>query len=187
MKDSQIIEKLNQSLLSAKSALDAVTKWTQLLAEKNDIELDTIKKKAQNLTGFDIEGDSDEKIVEGIFDGQNMIGPDKTQYPVPANYASKSKLVEGDTLKLTIQPNGSFVFKQIELIPRKMTTGKLILEGNQYKVLCTDKTYSVLYASVTFFKGSVGDNVTIIIPEDEKASWGAIENIIPSLTPTEAK
>ena len=42
------------------------------------------------------------KVIEGMFDGQNMIGPDNKQYPVPANYASKSKLVEGDVLKLTI-------------------------------------------------------------------------------------
>ena len=40
------------------------------------------------------------KIIEGIFDGQIMIGPDGKNYPVPANYASKSKLVEGDIMKL---------------------------------------------------------------------------------------
>ena len=36
------------------------------------------------------------KVIEGVFDGQKMIGPDGKEYPVPANYASKSKLVEGD-------------------------------------------------------------------------------------------
>jgi len=30
------------------------------------------------------------KIVEGVFDGQNMLGSDGKNYPVPANYASKS-------------------------------------------------------------------------------------------------
>ena len=49
------------------------------------------------------------KIVEGIFDGQKMAGPDGKEYPVPANYASKSKLVEGDILKLTIADDGSFI------------------------------------------------------------------------------
>ena len=52
-------------------------------------------------------------IVEGVFNGQIMIGPDGKQYSVPANYASKSKLVEGDILKLTIDKDGSFIFKQI--------------------------------------------------------------------------
>src|SRR3989339_2130992 len=48
------------------------------------------------------EDDSEDKIIEGVFDGQNMIGPKTKVFPVPANYASKSKLVEGDILKLTI-------------------------------------------------------------------------------------
>ena len=43
------------------------------------------------------------KVIEGIFDGQIMIGPDGKNYPVPANYASKSKLVEGDIMKLTFR------------------------------------------------------------------------------------
>jgi hypothetical protein len=42
------------------------------------------------------------KVIEGVFDGQNMMGSDSKTYPVPANYASKSKLVQGDILKLTI-------------------------------------------------------------------------------------
>ena len=51
------------------------------------------------------------KVVEGIFDGQKMAGPDGKEYPIPANYASKSKLVEGDILKLTIADDGSFIYK----------------------------------------------------------------------------
>ena len=51
------------------------------------------------------------KIVEGIFDGQVMVDADGKNYPVPANYASKSKLVEGDKLKLTIADDGGFIYK----------------------------------------------------------------------------
>ena len=32
------------------------------------------------------------KVIEGVFDGQSMVGSDGKTYPVPANYASKSKL-----------------------------------------------------------------------------------------------
>ena len=60
-----------------------------------------------------IVSDPDGKIIEGVFDGQIMIGPDGKNYPVPANYASKSKLVEGDLMKLTITPDGKFLYKQI--------------------------------------------------------------------------
>ena len=71
-----------------------------------------------------IEGDlSDATVIEGTFDGQIMIGTDGKQYPVPANYASKSKLVEGDMLKLTITDNGTFLYKQIGPIERRHALG----------------------------------------------------------------
>ncbi len=52
-----------------------------------------------------------------------MIGADGKQYPVPANYASKSKIVEGDMLKLTITPEGSFIYKQIGPVERRRLIG----------------------------------------------------------------
>ena len=65
------------------------------------------------------------KIIEGVFDGQIMIGPDGKNYPVPANYASKSKLVEGDILKLTIGESGKFLYKQIGPVERRTVIGTL--------------------------------------------------------------
>ena len=65
------------------------------------------------------------RVIEGVFDGENMIGPDGKQYSVPANYASKSKLVEGDILKLTITGSGTFVYKQIGPIERARIVGEL--------------------------------------------------------------
>ena len=47
-----------------------------------------------------------------------MLSPDGKNYPIPANYASKSKLVEGDLMKLTIAEDGSFIYKQIGPVPR---------------------------------------------------------------------
>ena len=69
------------------------------------------------------------KVIEGVFDGQNMVGSDGKTYPVPANYASKSKLVQGDILKLTIAEDGAFLYKQIGPIPRKQVVGLLKLEN----------------------------------------------------------
>jgi len=179
MKDTDILVKLNQSIVAAKSSLDAVEKWTKTLAEKNGVESDVIFEKAKTIdvTNFSTE---EEQVVEGVFDGENMVDGEGSQYPVPTNYASKSKLVEGDGLKLTIKPNGAFIFKQIELVGRKLTTGHLIMDEGQYKVLCDDKTYNVLYASVTFFRANVGDKVTVIIPESGSPRWSAIENVIPA-------
>ena len=119
------------------------------------------------------------KVIEGVFDGQNMIGPDKKQYPVPANYASKSKLIEGDVLKLTISEDGSFIYKQIGPMERKKMLGMLLVdEKGDFKVLAEGKAYKVLLASLTYFKAEAGDEVTIVVPEGKTAEWAAVENVI---------
>lgn len=116
------------------------------------------------------------KVIEGVFDGQNMVGSDGKTYPVPANYASKSKLVQGDILKLTIADDGAFMYKQIGPVPRKQVVGTLMLEGGHYFVEVKGKQYRVLLASVTYFKAKPGDQVSVNIPEDDStAEWAALE------------
>ena len=116
------------------------------------------------------------KIIEGVFDGQIMIGPDGKNYPVPANYASKSKLVEGDILKLTIGDTGKFLYKQIGPVERKTVIGTLTSHDDQYFVEVNGREFKILYASVTYFRLKVGDQVTVIIPADnEDATWAAVE------------
>lgn len=121
------------------------------------------------------------KVIEGVFNGQNMIGPDKREYPVPTNYASKSKLISGDIMKLTINPEGHFLYKQIGPVERKRITGPLIYEDSQYKVLAEGKTYKVLHSSVSYYQATPGDKVVLLIPEIGESEWGAIDNIIPKL------
>jgi hypothetical protein len=116
------------------------------------------------------------KVVEGVFDGQNMVGSDGKTYPVPANYASKSKLVQGDILKLTIAEDGAFLYKQIGPVPRKQVVGTLVLEGGHYYVDINGRKLRVLLASVTYFKAKPGDQVSVNIPEDDAATeWAALE------------
>jgi len=116
------------------------------------------------------------KVIEGVFDGQNMVGSDGKTYPVPANYASKSKLVQGDILKLTVAEDGAFLYKQIGPIPRKQVVGQLKLENGHYFVDVNGKDYRVLLASVTYFKAKPGDQVSVNLPEDDStAEWAALE------------
>jgi hypothetical protein len=116
------------------------------------------------------------KVIEGVFDGQNMVGSDGKTYPVPANYASKSKLVQGDILKLTIAEDGAFLYKQIGPIPRKQVVGTLMLDNGHYFVEVNGKKFRVLLASVTYFKAKPGDQVSVNLPEDDStAEWAALE------------
>lgn len=116
------------------------------------------------------------KIIEGVFDGQIMIGPDGKNYPVPANYASKSKLVEGDIMKLTITEDGKFLYKQIGPVERKTVIGTLTHHDDKYYVEVGGREYQILYASVTYFHLHEGSQVSVTIPADNNdAAWAAVE------------
>lgn len=117
------------------------------------------------------------KVLEGVFDGQNMVGPDGKTYPVPANYASKSKLIQGDILKLTIADDGGFIYKQIGPVARKQLIGTLVQSEGHYFVEVGKAKYRVLLASVTYFKAKPGDQISIVVPEDDdqEVEWAAIE------------
>lgn len=160
------------------SAMSSLKTAHALLREETGI-VDTSRERhqlrASSMGGTTVSG----KIIEGIFDGQNMVDAAGQTYPVPANYASKSKLVETDGMKLTITDDGKFVYKQIAPVPRRTVVGNLIQEDGQYKVLAEGKAFRVLLASVTFYRAEVGDQVTILLPKDAEAKWGAVEAVIP--------
>jgi hypothetical protein len=155
------------------------------LIQEAETNLAAAKELLISITGDDgaiitkrtaVSDDAKGKVVEGIFDGQKMAGPDGKEYPVPANYASKSKLVEGDVLKLTITDGGGFVYKQIGPIERRQIIGTLVLHDGSYYVEANGREYRILLASVTYFRINVGDQVTIIIPEENpEATWAAVE------------
>lgn len=162
------VSKLRTMVYDLKDRLD------NILRLLDGQQLENLKKQHPDLEI----GNGGERIVEGVFNGEKMVGADGKEYSMPANYASKSKLVEGDLLKLTITNNGVFLFKQIGPIARKTSVGELINIGDQFTVLANNKTYKVLTASVTFYKGKAGDEVVIIIPKDSDSTWAAVDNVI---------
>lgn len=170
------LQALANQLASAEASLREVHRLIQEMGVKPEDLPEPSKAKPTRVAAS--QSTVNGKVIEGQFDGQHMIGEGGKSYPVPANYASKSKLVEGDTLKLTIAEDGSFIYKQIGPVERKKLIGKLILDDGQYKVEAGNNVYNVLFASVTYFKGNPGDEVTIVIPASEKATWAAIEAII---------
>jgi archaellum component FlaG (FlaF/FlaG flagellin family) len=164
----EMLDSAESNIRSAKQILSELTSGTA----KSQYAVAAAKVGSMTMSG-------EKKVIEGVFDGQNMIGPDKKTYSVPANYASKSKLVPGDVLKLSINEDGSFVYKQIGPVERKRIVGTLTYEDGQYQVIGTGKVYKVLLASVTYFRAEIGDRVTLMIPELEDSEWGAIENVLP--------
>ena len=158
------IKRLRALIVEAETSLAAAKEL--LLSLLGDDPKSMVATKEENIG----------KVIEGVFDGQNMVGSDSKTYPVPANYASKSKLVQGDILKLTIAEDGTFLYKQIGPIPRKQLVGTLELVDGHYFVKTGDTQYRVLLASVTYFKAKPGDQVSVNVPsEDLNAEWAALE------------
>lgn len=123
--------------------------------------------------------ESEGKVIEGVFDGEQMIGPDGKQYSVPANYASKSKLVEGDIMKLTITSTGIFIFKQIGPIERNRIVARLERSSDGIFYASLDgKKWRLLTASITYYKGETGDEVVILTPKHGESKWAAVDNVV---------
>lgn len=161
---------------SEKSLKNAKKLLSEILAEENidlssDLDLDT--------KGLNKYESGDSKIVEGVFTGEEMLGVDENKYPVPVNYASKSKLVQGDRMKLTVEPSGRMLYKQIKQIERDTKIGLLTQDKGKYQVVSEGVSYDVLTAAVTHFKANIGDSVTILVPSGKEATFGAIEAVMP--------
>ncbi|KKW35062.1 MAG: hypothetical protein UY81_C0055G0004 [Candidatus Giovannonibacteria bacterium GW2011_GWA2_53_7] len=95
------------------------------------------------------------------------------------------------TGKASIRRFGSFVYKQIGPVERVRLIGTLMRDEstNEYLVLSAERTFRVLLASVTYFKGEVGDEVVVLVPKSQSGEWAAVENIIKKIDSeaTEAK
>lgn len=109
-----------------------------------------------------------------------MQGSDGKIYPVPMNYASKTKLVPGDRLKLRIMEDGKLVYKVIAAAPKKYVKAKLSKteEGKFIALTEEGKAYNLNQAAVTFFKGTVGNEMSIIVNANEEHPAAAIEAFI---------
>lgn len=173
-------------LRALKAIEESLANVIKLLEEEGDAALpaattalSAVNARLKPSSGI-VQDTSNGRVVEGVFNGQHMVGSDGKIYSVPPNYASKSKLVEGDMLKLTISNNGSFIYKQIGPIDRHRVVGTLGYDHttSEYFVTSEDRRWSVIKASVTYFKGEAGDEAVLLVPLGAPSKWGAVENII---------
>jgi hypothetical protein len=141
------------------------------LSIENNLEIDTSWLNSYNSNSY--------KIIEWIFTWEEMLASNWSKYPVPANYSSKSKLVQWDKLKLTIEENWKMIYKQISPIERKYITWLVAKEKEKYQVISEWKTYNLLTAAVTHFKVNIWDTISIIIPKWKDATFAAIETVLP--------
>lgn len=190
--DAALVEKYQQMVQFVKNVLsdvDSDLKRAKLILSKlerfdpsnlSSLDTDSQTEEAIWETKLQVYSDDDAQIVEGLFDGYFMIGADQKKYPVPLNYASKTKLVPGDVLKLKILSDGKFVYKLIRPVERQHVRAILSKTDDNKFIAVTDdsKTYFLNQAAVTFFKWKSGDELYIVINSDWSGWFAAIEAII---------
>lgn len=163
------IESAEKSIKNAKKLLGEILK-------ENNVDLNELSLDTSGLSNYKSD---DLKIVEWVFTWEEMLGADWHKYPVPSNYSSKSKLVQWDKLKLTIDPSWKMIYKQIAPIERETKVWLLVKENWKYQIIADWKTYNLLTAAVTHFKANVWDSLAIILPAWKQATFAAIEAVIP--------
>lgn len=120
------------------------------------------------------------RINTVTFNGVYGISKDGKIYNVPENYASKSKLLEGDILNIYLNDQGEYIFKQIERVPRKMEVG-IVDSGIKRMIIFIprlNRKFKVLKASESYFHLQPGMRVAVTIRSDENCGFCAIENLL---------
>jgi len=158
------IQFINQSLSQAQTLLNQAK--TQL--KELEDSLSGILPTPRDLPG-----------IIGKFDGTYLVTDDGKKFQVPENYASKSKLVFGDTLKMIEDASGS-TFKQIERVKRTVLTGMLAKKDGKFVAITADGSHLLIPAAVSFHKGQEGDEIKVIVPEDARNCSFATLDVIPS-------
>lgn len=177
MENKKTIIAIRDFIINAEKSIKSAKKLLKDVLEENNLSLET--EVNLNTSWLNSYMSDDSKIIEWVFTWEEMLGSDGNRYPVPANYSSKSKLVQWDKLKLTITWNGKMLYKQIAPIERAYVTWLVVREKEKYQVVAEWQTYDLLTAAVTHFKANIWDKVTVIIPNWKQATFAAIDIVLP--------
>jgi hypothetical protein len=172
-----ILEIAENNLKTAKNLLQQINDEKGLKTNGQTVAQPQVK------TPVNPEEDRAMEVVEGYFDGENMVGDNGQIYSVPQNYASKTQLVIGDRMKW-ILTNEREIYKLIQPAPRERVVGTFSIEGDNYVCLVDEfsQPVKILKASATFamknFNLQVGDEIAIIIPKNSTPLWGAFSSVV---------
>ena len=181
MSDQQNLEKIISAIWWLLANIENDIRRVRVLLQriqdgsyKAEIDEEELKNLSSNLLNYEVP--QQWQVIEGVYDGLYMLGSDEKKYPVPLNYASKSKLISWDILKLTILPNWKLMYKLIQPAPRTYIKATLSQTWNDYLAIWDNwKTYKLNPAAVTYFDLKVWDEMSIIINAEWKWEYAAIE------------
>ena len=112
-----------------------------------------------------------ERVIEGVFNGHKMVGPDGAEYraaelcqQIQARRRRHHEAHDHAAWRVYLTNSAN---------SRRRMVGELIQDtvGNQWSVVANGKTYKILTASATFYRGRV-DEVIFLAPETGESAWG---------------
>lgn len=186
MSSAKKIESILNLIEISESNLRTAKSMLMQLSQEKGLKVSTPTEIRQSTPVRNTEEHSALEVVEGYFDGENMIGDNGKIYLVPQNYASKTQLVVGDRMKWILTSERE-IFKLIQPVARERVIGTFAIEGDTFLVL-VDKfpnPVKILKASGTYAMKQLGlqpgDEVAIYVPKDATPTWGAFINVVKSL------
>lgn len=157
----------NKRIDNIYSMLESASKNLEKAKEMlRSLDLDSKKELYKEMPG-----------LVGKFDGTNMVADDGQKYEVPANYAAKSRIVYGDTLK-QIKEDDKFVYKQIEKVDRKKVEGILTKKEGKWYIISDSGTFKISDTAAEFQQAELNDEAMAFIPsEDLNAPFAALDKV----------
>lgn len=159
----------------------------QLLSQALSAAVSSLNLARQIVNEIDHVGSFETPGLVGKYDGMFMVTEAGKKYPVPDNYAAKTKLVYGDKLKMVEGREGRR-FKYIGRVPFTELEAKLALKDGRSVAVAKEGSYKLLQSAVRHYNGEEGDKLVILIPKDEKhAPFAALQKIVgkePGIRPS---
>lgn len=136
------------------------------------LDKDTLREKYKDVPG-----------VTGVYDGVHLVTEDGQKIEVPVNYAAKSRIVCGDTLKM-IEEEGKQVFKQIEKIDRKKISGVLMKKEGKWHIISDLGTFRIADTAAEFQQAELSDEAIAFIPaNNSNVPFAALDKVIKKAPP----
>jgi hypothetical protein len=149
----------------------------QLLSQALSAAISSLNLAKQLIGEIEHSGSFETPGLVGKFDGRFMVTAAGKKYPVPDNYAAKTKLVYGDKLKM-IETREGRRFKYVGRLPYVEVEATLTQKDGQFVAVNPEGSYRVLQSAIKYYQGAEGDKVRILLPRDEKhAPFAAVGGI----------
>ncbi|MBN1162711.1 hypothetical protein JXA34_03130 [Patescibacteria group bacterium] len=121
---------------------------------------------------------SEEPGIVGTFNGVEMVTDEGEAFDVPNNYAAKTKLVYGDTLKM-VQKGDQKSFKHIKKVNRKKVEGIVSKKEGNWYVLTEHGSHRIVDEVVDYNKIKLNDKVFVLLPEKKPfAPYATFDRLI---------